>query len=207
MLVCALCCSLPDCFCSNTSESPSCFSWKSSSSVDTELVWLSRAASCPSARTTNKHTSQKWWAVLSNRGSDLSCQLGLTFFSKDGCRRIQAEQDGQRSLVGQSESPQHCLAHHTWSEVNELAVNFKLVGKKAKNKTVCIANMYTKKTENDSGLWVIPDVFVVAWSKLKWAYSTPLTSHFFIVHRRGTAKTPVSAENTISPSRSLLNCR
>lgn len=134
MLVCALCCSLPDCFCSNTSESSSWFSWKSSSSLDTELVWLSRAASCPSARTTNKHTSQKSQAVLSNRGSDLSWQLGLTFFSKEGCRRIQSEKDGQRSLVGQSESPRRCLAHHIWSEVNELAVNFKLVGKTQKTK-------------------------------------------------------------------------
>lgn len=132
MLVCASCCSLPDCFCSNASGSSSCFSWESSSSVETELVWLSRATSCPNARTTNKHTSRKSQAVLSNSGSHLGCQLGPTSFSKEGCRRIQAEKDGQRSLVGQSESPRRRLAHHVCSEVNELAVNFKLVGKKQK---------------------------------------------------------------------------
>lgn len=124
---------LPDCFCSNASESSSwCrFIWNSPSSVDTELAWLSDATSCTSVHTSIKlklHRNQQ--ADLPNTGSDLGCQLGLTFFCKGGRGRIQAENSGQCALVGQSESPRCGLAHHMCTKVNELAVNFQLVGEK-----------------------------------------------------------------------------
>lgn len=176
MLVCVLCCSLPDCFCSNASESSSCFGWKSSSSVDTELVCLSRAASCPNAHATNKHTSLKSQAVLPNSGSDLGCQLGLAFFSKEGCRRIQAEKDGQRSLVGQSESLRRRLAHHICSEVNELAVNFKLVGKKTKNPPKNSLYYKNVNKKDRKGLWVMGYTRCIGGSLIK-SSSRPKALH------------------------------
>lgn len=112
---------LPDCFRSDASVSSSwCrFSWNSPSTVDTELAWLLYGTSCISVHTSVKLKHHRIHQTdLPNTGSDLGCQLGLTFFCKGRCGRIQAEKSGQCALVSQSESPRCSLAHHMCTKVN-----------------------------------------------------------------------------------------
>lgn len=145
---------LPDCFCSDASESSSdCrFSWNSPITVDTELTWLSDPTFCKSVHASVKLKHHKnMRGDLPNPGSDLGCQLGLRFFCKGGRARIQAEKSGQCALVSQSESPWCSLAHHVCTKVNELAVNFQLVGE--------------KKWKQDYR--VTKDILVVAWKKFQ----------------------------------------
>lgn len=154
---------LPDCCCSDASDSSSwcCFSWNSPSAVDTERAWLSDATSCTSVHTAVKLKHlRNHQADLSNPGSDLGCQLGLTFFCKGGRGCIQAEKSGQRALVSQSESPRCGLAHHICTKVNELAVNFQLDGEKKKKNRFRFANMEIKKKQKD--IRVMEDILAVA---------------------------------------------
>lgn len=120
---------LPDCVCSDASESSS---WNSPSAVDTEIAWLSDATSCTSPL--NSNITEIKQADLSNTASDLGCWPGLTSFCRGGRGRIQVEKSGQCALVSQSESPRCGLAHHMCTKVNEVAVNFQLVGENLKKK-------------------------------------------------------------------------